>query len=114
MNKKRVTLGGQELFSRRFNTAADLNGKAHTVKITALEPVTVFVRGKAQEKIAIHFEKAQRPFLMGVELAESIAQALSDELHPHEYKAENWIGQTITIYPSPTPLGDQVLARKTK
>lgn len=106
MNKKRVTFNGHEMFARRFNTAADLQAKAHTVKIIGIEPVTVFVHNQEQQKTAIYFEKAARPFLMGKQLAESIARALG------EWEARNWLGQTIEIYPSPTPVGDQVLARK--
>lgn len=106
---QRVTYSGRELYPRRFSTGSDLKGKPHTLTILKVEPVKVFSKqmNKEQEKYAIHFERAQRPFLLGKQLADSIAQALN------EYDIANWTGKEITIYPVPSKAGgDMILARK--
>lgn len=105
---QRITFNGTELFERRFNSADDLRSRPHTLTIARLEPVKVYDARKRAEvdKIAIHFEKAKRPFILNKEFADSIANALG------EFDASQWIGKQVTVYPTPARNGKQtILAR---
>jgi hypothetical protein len=104
---QRVTMNGQELYERRYNTGDDLRGKPHTLTIEKVQIETMHPQGQAVRKAAIYFKQAKRPFVLNKQFAESIAQAL------HEYDTAKWAGQDITIYPVPSRggKGDTILAR---
>lgn len=104
---QRVNFNGTELFDRRFNTGDDLKGKAHTLTIIKTEPVMVHTQKGEEQKYAIHFKEAKRPFILNKQFAESIAAALG------QFDASKWAMQRITIYPVASRNGgDTVLARK--
>ncbi len=104
---QRVTLNGQELYERKYNTGDDLRGKPHNLTIEKVQVETMHPQGQAVRKAAIYFKQAKRPFVLNKQFAESIAQALQ------EYDTAKWSGRDITIYPVPTrgSKGDTILAR---
>ena len=104
---QRVTINGQELYERRYNTGDDLRGKPHTLTIEKVQVETMHPQGQAVRKAAIYFKQARRPFVLNKQFAESIAQVL------HEYDTAKWVGRDITIYPVPSRggKGDTILAR---
>jgi hypothetical protein len=104
---QRVTMNGQELYERRYNTGDDLRGKPHTLTIDKVQVETMHPQGQAVRKAAIYFKQARRPFVLNKQFAESIAQAL------REYDTAKWAGRDITIYPVPSRggKGDTILAR---
>jgi hypothetical protein len=104
---QRVSMNGQELYERRYNTGDDLRGKPHTLTIEKVQIETMHPQGQAVRKAAIYFKQARRPFVLNKQFAESIAQALQ------EYDTAKWTGRDITIYPVPSRggKGDTILAR---
>ncbi len=104
---QRVTLNGQELYERKYNTGDDLRGQPHTLTIDKVQVETMHPQGQPVRKAAIYFKQAKRPFVLNKQFAESIAQVLQ------EYDTSKWGGRDITIYPVPTRggKGDTILAR---
>jgi hypothetical protein len=104
---QRVTMNGQEVYERRYNTGDDLRGKPHTLTIEKVQIETMHPQGQAVRKAAIYFKQAKRPFVLNKQFAESIARALQ------EYNTAKWAGRDITIYPVPSRggKGDTILAR---
>ncbi len=104
---QRVTLNGQELYERKYNTGDDLRGQPHILTIDKVQIETMHPQGQAVRKAAIYFKQAKRPFVLNKQFAESIAQALQ------EYDTTKWGARDITIYPVPTRggKGDTILAR---
>ncbi len=104
---QRVTMNGQEIYERRYNTGDDLRGKPHTLTIEKVQVETMHPQGQPVRKAAIYFKQAKRPFVLNKQFAESVARALD------EYDTTKWSGRDITIYPVPSRggKGDTILAR---
>lgn len=82
--------------------AADLGGRKHRLTIDSMETVEFKQNGSTTRKVGINFVGKQKGLMLNKTNASLISKQYGDE-------SDNWIGQTITIYPTTTEYqGDQV------
>lgn len=101
----KVTLKGELMFPGKYLTAEDLKGKDVTVTICKVVIEDLPVKGSKQKKrsCVIGFEKAKKELVVNVTNADSIAAL-------HGKKAEDWIGKPITLYPTTTTFGREIVS----
>jgi hypothetical protein len=103
----KVTLKGELLFPSKYLTAEDLKGKDVTVtinKVVREDLAMVAPGGKRAIKkgTTVHFEKASKALVINVTNADSIAAMYGT-------KAEDWVGKKITLYPTTTMFGREMV-----
>lgn len=82
--------------------AADLGGRKHKVVIDSLEIVEFKKDGANNKKVGIHFANREKGLMLNKTNAGLISRQYGGD-------SDNWIGQTITIYPTTTDFGGEMV-----
>jgi len=96
-----LTLNGKPLFDSAWLKAVDLGGRDARVTIEAIERCEVFNKrtNKKEFKVALTFAGKKKGLICNKTNAASIGKVLA------ETESTNWIGKTVTIYPTTCKLG---------
>jgi hypothetical protein len=90
-----------QLFPSKYLAAIDLNGNDHDVKIQSLTP-SEEVGQKKDKKPIVYFEGITKGLVLNKTNAKRIVKLYGNE-------TDNWIGKTITLYPSECDYGDETV-----
>lgn len=95
----KVTLGGELLFPNDYVAAVEFKGKDVTLTIVDVKREELRIRGgKSEVKPIIYFRETKKKLVCNKTNADSIATMYGD-------KADDWIGKRVTLYPTKTPCG---------
>jgi hypothetical protein len=86
----------------RYVAAYELGGKDVTLKIKAAGSASVDGPKGAKRKLIVTFEGARKPFLANATNCKTIAAMYGTDV-------ENWVGKTITLFPTTTSSPDGVV-----
>lgn len=85
---------------KEFLYSYDLQGRDVTVEIERVAQGTlVGMQGKKAKKPVVFFKNKSKPLALNITNIKTIAQLYGS------YKAEDWVGKKITIYPTTTSFG---------
>lgn len=88
---------------REFIYAFDLNGKDVTVTISRVEAGTLIGQGgRKAKKPVVHFEGKEKGLALNTTNAKTIAALYGNY-------TEKWIGRSVTLYPTTTQMGGEVV-----
>jgi hypothetical protein len=93
----------RSLFDKAYLYAYDLQGRDVTVTIVKVVGGTLTGSGgKSNKKPIIFFKGKEKGLALNITNARTIAA-----MYGNSFKAEDWIGKRITLYPSKTDFGPQ-------
>jgi hypothetical protein len=99
-NNEDITMKTSQAFPSKYLKAADLNGKAHLVKIS--EVVQEEVGQNKDLKLVAYFHGKQKGMVLNKTNADTIASKHGDE-------TDNWDGAEIELYPGTATFQGQVV-----
>ena len=85
-----------EMFTGTYLKAADLQGRAVTVTIDAVEKEMLGSGKDAEEKWVVRFTGKEKGLVLNVTNANMIAEIVGDD------RSESWPGHEVKLYPSKT------------
>ena len=98
-----VTLGEKLMFPSDYLGAVDLKGHDVTVTIASIEWAELrMAGGSTKRKPIIRFDRKEKKLVLNKTNAASIAAQ-------HGNVAEQWVGKQITLYPTRTRCGGQMV-----
>jgi len=86
----------------RYVAAFELGGKDVTLKIKSAGSASVEGKNGSKRKLIIQFEGAKKPFLANATNCKTIAAMYGTDV-------ENWVGKSITLFPTTTASPDGVV-----
>jgi hypothetical protein len=92
------------MIDRKWLQACDLMGREVTAQIESVSPGEVKgVNGTETKKPVIRFRGQPKPYAAGATVCKTIAKMYGSN------DTSDWVGKWVTLYPSTTPLGGEIV-----
>lgn len=93
----------RSMFDRAYLGCWDLQGRDVTVTIARVVAGTLTAQGgRTSKKPVVYFERTEKGFALNKTNMKTIAAM-------YGYKAEDWVGKRITLYPTQTSFGSETV-----
>ena len=91
-----------DLYESKYLKASDLKGREFNLTISTIQVEVLGSGSQAKKKPVVYFQGAQKGMALNRSNADEIANV-------YGLLTEDWIGKSVTLYPSTTRFADQVV-----